>query len=348
MSKMNFFLFIFFIFILLLLAWAFLNFANTKKIFYDDSICSDGSLKDTCSVRKPYFCSNGFLIEKSKTCGCPENFTIEGDSCISEFQTEPKNAALKYVLRGKEYEINYTVYRGMADYLSELPVFIKYDNNEFPSRVDFKLKNINEESQRNFLLPLVNEIQNRAYDKEEQARIAISIVQNIPWGFANKTTVFRGTELDYSRHPYEVLYDSEGVCGEKSELLAFLLREIGYGTVIFYNQEENHESVGVKCPVEESWRNSGYCFVETSGPAIMTDNSLEYVGGFILQSEPEILFISDGDSLPADIYEYEDARTFKEIKETINGDNFFVGLKKLFYFKKLQEKYGLVEKYNAG
>ena len=236
----------------------------------------------------------------------------------------------------------------MVDYLSELPIYITSNGNRNTSRADFKLKNINQEDQKFLLMPLVVGIQNQARDKEDQARISISVVQNIEWGKSNKTEVFRKTEIQYSRYPYEVLYDSEGVCGEKSELLAFLLRELEFGVSFFYNLEENHEAIGVKCPVEESWKNSGYCFVETTGPSIITDTEINYVGGLQLESEPQVLFISEGESFSSSMYEYEDAEKLIDIRESVNGDSFFFNPKKLVTFKKLEKKYGLAKEYRAG
>ena len=173
--------------------------------------------------------------------------------------------------------------------------------------VDFKLKSINEEVQRTFLMPLVSKIQNITFDKDEQAIIAISIVQNIPYGFSNKTQQISGkNSVAYSRYPYEVLYGFQGVCGEKSQLLSFLLKELGFQTAIFYNQQENHESVGIKCPIKESWQNTGYCFVETSGPSIITDTLISYTGGIILESKPEVMVISEGISLRKGLQKYNE------------------------------------------
>ena len=251
---------------------------------------------------------------------------------------------MKYLLNGKENKINFTVYEGITNYLSEISRSIDSFNGE-PIRADFKFKKINEEIQRLFLLPLVLEIQSLSEDKEEQIKIAVSIVQNIEWGYSNKTARFGGTSVAYSRYPYEILYDSQGICGEKSELLAFLLRELGYETVLFYNQEENHESVGIRCPLKYSWNNSGYCFIETSGPSVISDTSIGYVGGVRINSEPQIINISEGFSLGNDLEEYKDAKTLIKIKDRIDKTgkiNFFDG----FRLNKLIKKYGLVSEYN--
>ena len=328
-----------FLIFLVLIVLLFGNPASQEKL----QTCGDGTSYNICSITKPYYCVNGSLIEKASVCGCLESMERIGDSCITDLQTEPKSLALKYIFDGEEKTFNFTVYRGLADHLSVLPQGISYASGEKPLRADFTFKKINEEEQRKLLLPLVIEIQNLApNDKVEQARIAISLVQNIQYGFSDKTDSFFGNKVNYSRYPYEVLYESQGICGEKSELLAFLLRKIGYGVVLFYNQKENHESLGIKCPVEESYRETGYCFVETTGPSIITDDSIEYVGGITLDSEPEIIFISDGESLPENIQEYKDAETMKKIRQ---GKFVLFASSKL---KDLKERYGLVESYYPG
>ena len=302
--------------------------------------CGDGSTYGSCSAIKPYYCADGFLIEKSSMCGCRENSEINGESCISQYQTEPREVRMNYIFDEKEKILDFTVYKGLVDNLTNESRVISYSDGREPERADFELKILNNEQQRELLLPLVVAIQNLADDKTDQARIAISLVQNIEYGFSNKTDNFFGQEINYSRYPYEVLYDSQGICGEKSELLAFLLRELGYGTALFYNQEENHEAVGIKCPKGESYKGTEYCFVETTGPAIISDDSIEYVGGITLQSEPEIIFIFDGKSLPPSLPEYRDAEIMKSIR---SGKLLFF---KKFELNRLKNKYGLVEEYN--
>ena len=308
-------------------------------------ICGDETFNGDCSLRKPYFCLNNTLIEKASVCGCPEILTKKGDLCISEYQTNPKNITLKYVLRGEENEIDFVTYKGMADYISSLPKSIYHSEDEMPSRGDFKLMNINEGEQKELLLPLVTKIQNIAKNKEDQVRIAISIVQNVPYGESEKIITFGSNELNYSRYIYEVLYDMQGACEGKSELLAFLLKEIGYGVALFYYPSENHEVVGIKCPIEYSLDNTGYCFVETTGVSIITNNQGYYIGrgdigGGKLFSEPEMFLISEGDSLGKSLYEYRDAKDLIKISKAIEEK----GEINIFQHNRLEglrKKYGL-------
>lgn len=318
-----------------------------EKIFTGTASCGDGTFYETCSINKPYFCLDGELIENSFNCGCPENFVKSNGNCVSNYETGEKEIVLKYFLEGQQYYLDFVVYDGVDDYLSGLPQSINYLQGEIASRSDFKLQKIDEEIQRDFLLPLVVKIQNSAPEKEEQMRIAVSLVQNIEFGQSNETILFGETELNYSRYPYQVLYDEEGICGEKTELLAFLLRELGYGVSFFYYGEENHEAFGIKCPVEKSFMNSGYCFVETTAPSIIGDNEIEYVGIGKLNSVPDIFLISDGLSLGNNLYEYKDSEKMKKIRNSIEKDG------KLNFFEKrtlenLKEKYGLVEDYYSG
>jgi hypothetical protein len=309
--------------------------------------CGDKTHYDECSLKKPYFCENGKLVKKASLCGCNEdlNMSVNGNSCASEYKIEPKRVVLEYVLRGEEKTLDFTVYKAMTEHLSSLPRSISYEQGEEPLRADFKLRNINNQEQRELLLPLVVEIQNTAEDEIDQLRIAVSIVQKIPFGSSEKNISFGGAILNYSRYPYEVLYDDEAICGEKSELLAFLLKELGYEVVFFYHSPENHESIGIKCPKPNSLNKNEYCFVETTGSSIITDNELEYVGIGKLYSEPEIIFVSDGKSLGVFLYEYRDARALKRIRSSINGNSGKLNFFQYRKLKKLKTKYDLEEIY---
>lgn len=324
----------------------FIMFYLSGHFFVQDFfVCGDGTSYGNCSIHKPYLCDEGVLVEKASFCGCPNEFQAKENLCYSEYKNNAKDVVFNYTLDGKKKELQFTLYGGVYDYVSQIPRTISYNGGKQPSRQDFKLLNINDSLQREFLLPLVLEIQNSAKDKTDQARIAISLVQEIPFGSSSKSLSFGRQVVNYSRYSYEVLYDNKGVCGEKSELLTFLLRELGFDTSIFYYSNENHEAVGIKCPEEYGVGETGYCFIETSGPSIMTNNELEYVGGVKLLSMPEVIPISLGDSIEEGLKEYSDARSFIKIEKKIEETsqiNFFDNWK----LKKLNKRYGLVEVYN--
>jgi hypothetical protein len=302
--------------------------------------CGDSTSYGQCSLNSPYFCENGQLIEKATECGCPEVLEQNGDSCISQYQENAHQVQLNYIQEGQEFSINFTVYENLTNYLLDLPMSINYEENETPSRADFKIRNINEEEQRQLLLPLVIKIQNSVESKIDQLRMATSIVQHIDYGYTNKTTSFGNQEINYSRYAYDVVYEQEGICGEKTELLLFLLKELGYDVAFFYYVDENHESVGVKCSKEFSIGDSGYCFIETTGPSIISDDSIEYVGGVKLESSPEVYKISEGISLPLGLKEYKDAKLMTKLRK---GEFVLFKDKKL---ENLQQRYGLIEEYN--
>ncbi len=308
--RFKYFLIILFVIMILALIAIYIAYKSSKVL-----ICNDGTFYNSCSSIKPYHCEEGVLVEKASICGCSNLTTKSGDTCVSEYQTNPKNISLNYILRGEKGKIDFTVYQGIYDYLSKVPRSIYYTSNETPSRADFKLKNMNEEEQRELLLPLVVKIQEITDDKNDQMRIAISLVQNIEYNVSNKTAPYIKNEINYSRYSYEVLYDEQGICGEKTALLAFLLREMGYNVSLFYYPQENHEALGIACPLIESFENTGYCFVETTGPAVLSDDSIEYVEGVTLSSEPQIMPLSEGDSLGMNLYEYKDAEMMKRLRQ---------------------------------
>lgn len=311
--------------------------------------CGDGTKINECSMNKPYMCEDSgsglYLISRAVECGCSKNLTQEGNFCNSKYQKDEKEISLSYFVDGEEGEIDYVVYKGMVDYVSNLSKVISYSGGQVPSREDFYLRDINNAEQRELILPLVIEIQNLAEDKTDQARIAISLVQNIFYNQSNKVLDFWYGSVNYSRYPYEVLYEEQGICGEKSELMALLLKELGFGVAILYYPSENHAAVGLKCPAKYSVDETGYCFVETTGPAIITDDEIKYVGTGVLFSKPEVFIIADGDLLENNLYEYGDAEDLKGIRKEISQG--YISASNQKKFDALKERYNLVDEYYA-
>lgn len=304
--------------------------------------CGDGSLYGTCSLDKPYYCDNGTLTKNASSCGCPTGSTELRGYCFAKYQNDSKISTFEYVLDGKNGTINYTLYGGLANYLYSLPEPIYYVSGGALQRSNITLKIINNQNQYNLLEGLAKDIENLAPNsKVDQARIAISLVQNIPWGASDKKVTLLGATMDYSRYPYQVLYDNEGLCGEKSELLAFLLRDIGYRVALFYYPSQNHEAVGIKCPVQDSLNGTGYCFVETSGPAIISDSKLVYAGGVTLNDSFQLIVLSDGISLPNNLPEYSDAKTLESLQNRI-----FLDPVSSHVLQNIENKYGLAKVYN--
>jgi hypothetical protein len=228
---------------------------------------------------------------------------INGEPALEgreEFKTDTKVVPLHFTYNGESWIMNYTVYKGMNDYLASLPRSMPYGS----TTRDFILEQINEVEQQDFLVPLVRTIKKITENKDDQARISISIVQNIPYDWVGVNT----STLN-NKYPYEVLYTQKGVCGEKSNLLMFLLKEIGVGVVSFEFEHENHRAVGIKCSLEYSYNGTGFCFVETASPTIITDSDENYVGVGKLTS-CSVITISTGLSFESISVEYKDAQEY--------------------------------------
>jgi len=173
----------------------------------------------------------------------------------------------------------------------------------------YYLQYINDPVQKSYLDNIVSSIQSKASNPDDQARIAISLVQNIPYDTSKADTVTSTTNV---RYPYDVVYQNAGICEEKSFLLAYLLRGLGYGVVLFRFDTENHMAVGIKSPMGYSFQNSGYAFVETTEPTIPTDSQGNYAFGK-LTSTADVFQISDGNTMSSISGEYADAQEFHQI-----------------------------------
>jgi len=249
--------------------------------------CNDGTIYDECSSKKPLFCKDGNLINKASLCGCPMDQVLQGETCISKFEVGPKEIKLSYV----NGYITYTVYKGLNDYLASLPRSISYYTTP-PTTKDFIIRDLDNEEQKKMLDPLVNEIKKIASKRDDQAKIAIRLVQLIPYDWDAFTS-----GIITGKYPYEVLYTNTGVCSEKANLMIYLLRGLGYGVAALEFTSEEHRAVGIECPSQYEYKNTGYCFVEPTELTTIGDSSGYYVGVGQLTSDPEVIVISDGYAL---------------------------------------------------
>lgn len=264
------------------------------------------------------------------------------EQVMPKYKKGPKERTFKYTIRGDSANISYTVYAGLNNYLAGISRYY-YCDPECPSDREIALRYLNQEEQRKNLEILVKKIRSKTGEPDEQARIAVSLVQKIPYdwnAYYDMDTYKTGDRV--ARYPYEVLYDKKGVCEEKSKLLAYILRELGFGVVLFGYEAENHMAVGIKCPAQYSYRNTGYCFVETTSPSIITDAQGNYVGVGKLSSKPEVIRISDGRSLDSVSEEYNDAREWDRLREKISeSPGGLLSRYDYHRWKRLVNKYGI-------
>jgi hypothetical protein len=310
------------LFILLLGLWAIPNYlSSTVKPDYSKPVETPGPI-------------NGSKILEYK------------DHEVDFDRSNPEFRSLQTILRGQEYSLEYPVYSELDSYLSNRSkdVFIVNSiGDPLPQEQTEKIVSkrlLDEPNSLEQLRFLARTIQNFTSNKDDQARIAISLAQRIPYDSA-KASAAEKIRL----YPYQVLYHSSGVCEEKGRLLAILLRELGFGSVIFSFEQEAHLAVGIKCPMQYGYRGTGYCFVETTGPTIITDDFSNYPGFGKLSSAPLILPVSDGASFNSVTEEASDLVEWRRIAEIASSspDHSLVDSDYRKWLE-LKNKYGLVSK----
>jgi hypothetical protein len=154
---------------------------------------------------------------------------------------------------------------------------------------------------------LIDTIRKSSTNPDSQAKIAISIVQHIPYNW-NK---YYGSSMDWF-YPYETMYNNKGVCADKSLLLAYLLNNLGYDTVLF--EFSSHMAVGVKCSSSYDFYDTGYAFIETTQPTVITYVPDTYLSGFKVSSNPNIIHLNGGKKALDVSSEYRDATRMKQLE----------------------------------
>jgi hypothetical protein len=218
----------------------------------------------------------------------------------STFNASPKSQSYYYCLDGRK-SITFTTYGGLSNYLA------KEDHSYYS---DYKQEVIMELFQNSYqdeyLEPFIDEIRGLSNSPDNQAKIAISLVQHIPYKWSGLYI----TSTDWY-YPYETLYQNQGVCCDKSVLLAYLLDQLGYDVVLF--EWDQHMAVGIRCSEKYDFQNTGYAFIETTRPTIITYVPDEYLGGFQITPSPNIIQVSEGGRILDLSEEYKDAQEYENL-----------------------------------
>ena len=222
----------------------------------------------------------------------------------SDYQTLPKSVLYSYYTDTSRKSISLTTYGGFADYLSGRRSSSGPDKEVLRERMENIL-------QQHYLQPLVDIIKNRSPNPDGQAKIAISLVQHLPYNA--KRSFQQPVEWYY---PYETVYSNKGTAADKSLLLAYLLKELEYDTIVF--DYSSSMAVGVKCSPDYDYFNTGYAFIDVTRPTIITYvPDTEYGGGGI-SPNPRIIHVNEGKRTLDVNSEYRDALQLKHL-ERIGG-----------------------------
>ncbi len=216
------------------------------------------------------------------------------------YKTSPLSHAYPYYSNGQR-SISFTTYGGLAEYFSKEDHSYRYD----PEKEVF-LELLENKYQDEYLAPLLNSIKSASGTSDGQAKVAISLVQHIPYNWDK----FYGITMDWY-YPYETLHNNKGVCADKSLLMAYLLNKLGYDTVLF--EFSDHMAVGVKCDPSYDFYDTGYAFIETTRPTIITFIPDTYLGGFQVTSNPNIIHLNGGNKRLDVSSEYTDAAEYKNL-----------------------------------
>jgi hypothetical protein len=264
----------------------------------------------------------------------PNETTVTGSSLISPTPTTvPSTTAVPtptpdlesqgsinkiyyYTLDGNQGFIPLEVFTGVNNYItSKGPIYSGDDFNAV----------ISDPIQSEYIMPMVNEINHSAKNPGDDARIAINLVQHIKYDSNTLNEIqfnsSKSGQLYIGRYPYTILFQEwGGVCGEKSFLLALLLKELGYNVALiefnFSNNQSGHMAVGIKAPAQYTYENTGYALVESTAPVIPTFDGY-YLAGMNAPmasfTPAKVIRVSDGRSFDTLGVEYADAQTEQSV-----------------------------------
>jgi hypothetical protein len=221
-----------------------------------------------------------------------------------------------YIIDGTPGYIPLKVYTGVNSYIaSSGDIYTGDDYNAV----------IGNEVQRKYVSPMVENIRRTAKKPDDEARIAISLVQHIKYDAHAVNEIRVNTSKTgqkyVGRYPYTILDQNwGGICGEKSFLLALLLKELGYGVALYEFDDIHHIALGIKAPTQYAYQGTGYALIESTAPEIPTFDEYSFVGinTTLLSTSPsKTVIVSDGKSFTTIKTEYSDAQLERSIYQEL-------------------------------
>lgn len=179
-----------------------------------------------------------------------------------------KVATFNWKYKGKNYSLDEKLYDSFYKFYNSLPAGTVFNGESavgwLEKNNDIFLNKVNGDNSLSELAQALKDIGDKNnFDENQLAELVATFIQNIPYDTEKFNNIKSGTK-EKMYYPYEVLFNNKGVCSDKSYLAYSLLRNLGYGVSIFLFPEDQHMAIGVKCPVEYSNYDSGYCFLETT------------------------------------------------------------------------------------
>ena len=218
------------------------------------------------------------------------------------YRQSPKTTTFAFFTGRAMRNLSFTTFGGLSDFFSNKSHTYHYDPD---NGVIVEL--LENEVQNEFMRPFIDMIRKQSGTSDDQAKIAISLVQRIP----NNGNRYSRTATDWY-YPYETVHNNRGSAADKSVLLAYILNELGFETVLF--EFPGHMAVGVKSSSRYSFYDTGYAFIETTRPTIITYEPDTGYGGFSISQNPRIIHLSGGKRVLDVSAEYSDAMRMKQLE----------------------------------
>jgi len=222
---------------------------------------------------------------------------------VTDYRQSPKTTTFSYFTDGNLKTMSFTTYGGFADFLSN-----KSHSHHYDPDTGVIIELLEDQEQNEFMRLFIDMIRKRSATSDDQAKIAISLVQRIPY-----------TGIRYSRdatdwyYPYETLHNNKGSAADKAILLAYILNELGFDTVLF--EFSNHLAVGVKSSSRYDFYGTGYAFIEATRPTIITYEPDTGYEGFAISQTPRVIPLIGGKRILDVSAEYGDAMRMKQLGE---------------------------------
>ncbi len=182
----------------------------------------------------------------------------------SNLTADQKLLHFTWKYKNRPFYLNLVLSTSLYNQYKNADKFLSYPENQPPENIRNSFYDIflQEKTGDSTLATVASRLKaiaaSQGFSADETVEFVMAMVQFMPYDTSKEIAK---NQLNF---PYETLYLNKGVCSDKTFLGLALLRQMGYGAVVFDYPSSNHAAVAVQCPLELSTHGSGYCYIETT------------------------------------------------------------------------------------
>lgn len=259
--------------------------------------------------------------------GCEQETQRESGPIVKEEPSKKTLSTMKfdYQHQGRDFSLELPLDSYARQQFKQAPRSYSFTGNKPPAgwKEDYYAMFLGNPDDESAIQALISELREEGKSESEDAFFE-RVVSFVQGSIEYDWETYHKIDESNMRYPYETLYDQQGVCADKTLLMARLLSELGYDLCYFTFDRANHMALGVRVPGGYGDFRTDYAYIETTNYAPIGRIPNTFYGGIKLGNNATVVKVKGaGKKVFSKIVENKLAE--KELEKKYGKEYLFLG-----------------------